>query len=126
MANTLSYAPAALGGLFILGGLLLGLFLLVVPTFATLPGPATREELEEITHHSDAIELMLDLRPLDGRCPTARDMASEGWIPEDWAIDPYGRPYRIDCSGRTPHVFSAGPDRRFDTEDDWPARPLAH
>jgi hypothetical protein len=33
-------------------------------------------------------------------------------------LDPWGRPYRIDLTGKEPLVTCAGPDARFGTEDD--------
>ena len=123
-ANTLWCVLAGLSGLFILGGLLGGLFLLVVPSFATLPGPATREELEEINHRAGLLESMLALGPLDAGCPSARSLAVAFNYPADWALDPYGVAYRIDCTRPEARVYSAGPDRRFDTDDDWPGPPV--
>ncbi len=53
------------------------------------------------------------------RCPTMSDLLSSGDLDEDSArVDPWGRPWRIDCEGARVAVGSDGPDRTENTGDD--------
>jgi len=52
-------------------------------------------------------------------CPTTADLKAERALePDQNTNDPWGRPYRIVCSGDLYGVMSSGPDGTAGTEDD--------
>lgn len=53
-----------------------------------------------------------------GRCPLDLDALREDTV-KSIPLDPWARPYRLTCtSSERAFILSAGPDRRFATEDD--------
>jgi hypothetical protein len=55
------------------------------------------------------------------RCPTLRDLAaasSSGFDPNTMTLDPWGRPFEVDCLQGVVRLRSLGPDRQPNTQDD--------
>lgn len=55
------------------------------------------------------------------RCPTLRDLAaapSSGFDPNTMTLDPWGRPFEVDCLQGIVRLRSLGPDRQPNTPDD--------
>ena len=66
-----------------------------------------------------AAELFINLG--DGaadQCPTINDLVMSKKIDSAHNEDPWGTPYKIDCSQPEIHVISAGRDKKFQTPDD--------
>jgi hypothetical protein len=54
-----------------------------------------------------------------GACPSHADLVGAGIVsPENSAVDPWGRPYVVDCSSGAPNAYSVGPDGLAGTLDD--------
>jgi general secretion pathway protein G len=55
----------------------------------------------------------------EAECPTPAAMSAAGELDATFnASDPWGTPYRIECSERETVAVSAGPDRAFGSDDD--------
>jgi type II secretory pathway pseudopilin PulG len=58
-------------------------------------------------------------------CPTVARLVSDGVLDEDSPLtDPWGTPWRIECSGDSVSVGSDGPDKAPSTDDDIRVPPL--
>jgi hypothetical protein len=52
-------------------------------------------------------------------CPTLEQLVKDGILDEDGRRnDPWGTTFKIACAGDDVSIHSAGPDGKFDTEDD--------
>lgn len=109
---------------FLIGGATLtalaaaGLFVLIVPRPSPPPGSPSSADAREIQETAQLIETAI--AAADAGCPSVGDLVASDWLEDDSQRDPYDMPYRVDCSGSSPRAYSAGPDRRFGTSDDWP------
>jgi general secretion pathway protein G len=61
-----------------------------------------------------------------GECPRRSMLVDDGILDEaSHTSDPWKTPYRIICKEERISVSSAGPDRKFDSQDDIVAPPIA-
>jgi len=52
-------------------------------------------------------------------CPTIEQLVADKQLDTEWPTrDPWAQPYRLQCTAGEVTVSSAGPDRRFGTNDD--------
>lgn len=51
-------------------------------------------------------------------CPTLRDLVSHQYVDDRGSLDAWGTPFQFSCKQAEVFVTSAGPDKRYDTEDD--------
>jgi len=65
-----------------------------------------------------AAELYQNLDATGDACPTIQDLVTSKKLDGQHAEDPWGMPFRIDCSEGEIHVWSNGNDRRPATPDD--------
>jgi general secretion pathway protein G len=65
-----------------------------------------------------AAELYQNLEGAADVCPTMQDLINSKKLDAKRTDDPWNTVYKIDCSEGEIHVFSAGNDRKFGTQDD--------
>ena len=66
----------------------------------------------------EAAGLYKELDAASDACPTMQDLVASKRIKGTQTDDPWGMPYRIDCSTGEIRVFSNGNDRKPQTQDD--------
>jgi general secretion pathway protein G len=65
-----------------------------------------------------AAELYLNLEGSSDQCPTMQDLVTSKKLDAKKTDDPWGTPFKIDCSEGDVRAISAGKDRKFGTPDD--------
>lgn len=66
----------------------------------------------------NAAELYQNLDGSADQCPTIQDLVTSRKLDGKKIDDPWGAPYKVDCSGGEIHGVSSGNDKKFGTPDD--------
>lgn len=65
-----------------------------------------------------AAELYMNLDAASDACPSVQDLVTSKKLDGKKIDDPWGMPYKVDCSQGEIHGVSSGNDRKFGTPDD--------
>ncbi|APR82079.1 Hypothetical protein A7982_07428 [Minicystis rosea] len=65
-----------------------------------------------------AAELYQNLEGSADQCPTIQDLVTSKKLDGKKVDDPWGAPYKVDCTGGEVHGVSSGNDKKFGTQDD--------
>ncbi len=65
-----------------------------------------------------AAELYQNLEGSADQCPTLQDLVTSKKLDSKKTDDPWGTPYKVDCSEGEIRAVSAGRDKKFNTPDD--------
>jgi general secretion pathway protein G len=95
---------------------LLGLTVGVVPT--SYRSPRVERAVVGADAVKQAAELYMHLDDPGSQCPTPADLVREKKLDAKKTDDPWGNPYRIECTADGVRVWSNGRDGKANTDDD--------